>query len=275
MKHLIRLTDYTKEDVKEIFRIADDLHNGKYRDFLKGKTIVMFFPESSIRTRVTFEKGIYLLGGQSILFPPSTLDKKEDMRDVVGYLNHWVDAVVVRHKDISLLERMAETAQMPIVNAMTDVNHPCEMLADMYALSKIREDFTKDKYLFVGANGNIGLAWKEASKLMGFDLEQCCPKGYEIPGVKVNYNLEEALQGKDIVCTDSLPTDWLADFADYQVTLERMKLVNEKAVLNPCPPFFRGEEVSDDVINSSYYVGYEFKKCLLEIQQAILIYSMR
>lgn len=274
MKHLIRLTDYTKEDVKEIFHIADEIQNGKYRDFLKGKTIVMFFPESSIRTRVTFEKGIYLLGGQTILFPPSTLDKKEDIRDVVGYLNNWADVLIVRHKDISLLEKMADVAQMPIINAMTDVNHPCEMLADLYALSGIREDFTKDNYLFVGATGNIGLAWKEASHLMGFDLEQCCPKGYEIPGMKVTYTPTEALQGKDIVCTDSLAADWPEDFADYQITVEKMKLANENAVLNPCPPFFRGEEVSDDVINSSYFVGYEFKKYLLEIQQAILIYSI-
>lgn len=76
MKHLIRLSDYSKEDIKEIFNIADQLKQGKYREFLKGKTIVMFFPESSIRTRVTFEKGIYLLGGQSILFSPETLNKK-------------------------------------------------------------------------------------------------------------------------------------------------------------------------------------------------------
>lgn len=275
MKHLIRLTDYIKEDVKEIFRIADEIQSGTYSDFLKGKTIVMFFPEASIRTRVTFEKGIHLLGGQTILFPPTTLDKKEDIRDVVGYLNNWADGLIVRHKDIALFEQMASYAKMPIINAMTDVNHPCEMLADMYALSKIRNDFTKDKYLFVGASGNIGLAWKEAAELMKFDLEQCCPPGYEIPGVKVSHDLDAAIAGKDIVCTDSLPANILTDFADYQVTLERMKLAKEGAVLNPCPPFYRGEEVSEDVIESQYFVGYEFKRYLLEIQQAILIYSMR
>ena len=275
MKNLIRLTDYTKENVKEIFRIADEIQNGKYADFLKEKTIVMFFPEASIRTRVTFEKGIHLLGGQTVLFPPATLDKKEDIRDVVGYLNNWAEGIVVRHKDIALLKQMSSYAKMPIINAMTDVNHPCEMLADMYALSKIRNNFAKDKYLFVGASGNIGLAWKEATDLMGFDLEQCCPPGYEIPGVKVTHDLDVAIAGKDIVCTDSIPNNVLADFADYQVTLQRMQLANKGAVLNPCPPFYRGEEVSEEVISSRYFVGYEFKKYLLEIQQAILIYSMR
>lgn len=274
MKHLIRLTDYTKAEIKEIFHIADELQQGKYKDFLKGKTIIMFFPESSIRTRVTFEKGIYLLGGQTILFPPETLDKKEEIKDVIGYLNNWADGIIVRHKNISMLENMAQYAKMPIINAMTDVNHPCEMLADMYSLSKVRADFTKDRFLFVGAKGNIGLAWKEASKCMGFSLEQCCPAGYEMPDVSVSHNLNDAVCGKDIICTDSLSQDKLKDFANYQITLRHMEHANPNAILNPCPPFFRGEEVSADVIDSTYFVGYDFKKYLLEIQQAVIIFNM-
>ena len=154
MKSFIRLTDFKKEELLEIFKIADSIE--EYADFLKGKTVVMFFPASSIRTRVSFEKGIYLLGGQSIRFDSATLDKKEDIKDVCGYLENWADAVIVRHKDIRMLERMA----------------------------------------------------------------------------------------------------------------------NSNAVLNPCPPFYRGEEVSQGVIDSVYFVGYEFKKSLLKVQQAILIYCM-
>lgn len=274
MKHLIRLGDYSKDDIKEIFYIADEIQKGKYKDFLNSKTIIMFFPESSIRTRVTFEKGIYLLGGQSILFPPETLDKKEEIKDVIGYLNNWAHGIIVRYKDIAMLENMTKYANMPIINAMTDINHPCEMLADMYSLSKMREDFTKDEYLFVGASGNIGLAWKEASECMGFSLEQCCPAGYEMSGVTIQYNLDEAIRGKDIICTDSLGKDKLKDFADYQVTYQRMECANENAILNPCPPFYRGEEVSEDVIDSKYFVGYDFKKYLLEIQQAVIIFNM-
>ncbi len=100
----------------------------------------MFFPNSSIRTRATFEKGIYQLGGHPILFPTETLDKKEDLRDVCGYLNNWADIVIVRHKDIGVIEKMAEYLNVPVINAMTDCNHPCEILTDMYTFSKIRED---------------------------------------------------------------------------------------------------------------------------------------
>ncbi|MBQ9886239.1 MAG: peptide transporter [Lachnospiraceae bacterium] len=273
-KSLIRLTDYTKEDVLNIFEIADDLQKGRYTDFLKGKTVVMFFPNSSIRTRVTFEKGIYLLGGQTILFPPETLDKREEICDVIGYLNNWADAVVIRHKNIDVLEKVNQYSKVPVINAMTDVNHPCEMLADLYSLSKMREDYLSASYLFCGRKCNIGLAWKEISDVMGLGFMQCCPKGYEIENVSVNHSLKEAVKGKDIICTDSMPKDLLGEFKDYQITKEIMQSANEGALLNPCPPFYRGEEVSADVIDSPYFVGYEFKKYLLEIQQAVIIYNL-
>ena len=274
MKHLIRLSDLTTQNIKEIFALADSLSTGGHKDALRGKTIVMFFPESSIRTRVTFEKGIYLLGGQSILFPPETLDKREALEDVFGYLNYWADLVVVRHSDIGVIEEIARHSAVPVINAMTKVNHPCEILSDLYALSKIRKDFTKDKFLFVGTRGNIGLTWKAASEMFGFSLEQCCPKGYEIEGLKTFDNINEAIVGKDIVCTDSFPDDAVASFKNCQVTEAALKLANPGAVLNPCPPFFRGEEVSSDAISSDHFVGYEFKQALLSVQQAIMLYLL-
>ena len=274
MKNLIRLTDYHTNDIYDIFNITDEVGQGKYKDILKGKSVVLFFPNSSIRTRVTFEKGIYLLGGQPILFPSETLDKKEDLKDVCGYLNNWADMVVVRHKDINLIEKMSQYLSVPVINAMTDINHPCEVLTDMYALSKIRKNFVNDKFLFCGKNGNIGLAWKEASIVMGFKLEQCCGAGYEIDGLVSHSNIYEAIIGKDIICTDSLPSAILDNFKECMVTLDAMQMANEGAILNPCPPFYRGEEVSADVIDSDYFVGYEFKKHLLNVQQAIMVYCL-
>jgi len=276
MKSLLRLADFTKEEIYQIFKIANDIkEEDKYHNILKGKCVVLFFPASSIRTRVTFEKGIHLLGGQPVLFPTEALDKKEELQDVCGYLNNWADMIVVRHKDIHVVERIAEFSKVPVINAMTDANHPCEMLSDMYALSKIRNNFEEDKYLFCGPKGNIGLAWKEASEVMEFELSQCCANGYEIEGLQVYYDVKEAAVGKDIVCTDSLPADILKDFKGLQITKAVMELANEGAILNPCPPFYRGEEVSADVIESEYFVGYEFKKYLLEVQQAVMVYCLK
>ncbi len=273
MKSFIRLTDYKKRELLEIFKIADSIE--QYDGFLKGKTIVLFFPASSIRTRVSFEKGIYHLGGQSILFDPATLAKKEDIRDVCGYLQNWADAVIVRYPNISMLDKMADAMTIPVINAMTDDNHPCEMMSDLYALSKIRSDYLKDNYLFVGADGNIGRAWKEAAEAFGFALTQSCPAEYTIPGVPYNGNLKDAIVGKDVICTDSIPSNVIGEFKDYQISKDLMGLANKDAILNPCPPFYRGEEVSEDVIDSDYFVGYEFKQSLLKVQQAILIYCLR
>ncbi len=274
MSSLIRLNDFSKKDIFEIFRIVDDIPKGKYNDFLKRKTAIMFFPSSSIRTRVTFEKGISLLGGQTIIFPTETLDKKEEIQDVINYLNYWADLVIVRHKDISMLDKIKKYSKVPVINAMTDVNHPCEILSDLYALSKIRNNFLEEHYLFCGIRGNIGLAWKEASELLGFDLSQCCPKGYELENIESSDDLESIIKNKDIICTDSIPNIDLQSFKKYQVTKNIMAKANKGAILNPCPPFYRGEEVSHDVIDSEYFVGYGFKEKLLDVQQAIIIYCL-
>jgi len=275
MKDFLRLTDLQPGDIYEIFHIADEINVGRYDDFLKRKSVILFFPNTSIRTRVTFEKGIYLLGGQSILFPSETLDKKEDLRDVCGYLNNWADLIIVRYKDIQLIEKIAEFSRVPVINAMTDMNHPCEILSDLYSLSKIRNNFTNDRYLFCGKSGNIGLAWKEAAAALGFDLSQCCGAGYEMDGVNVYYDIKEAVKGKDIICTDSLPAKVLSDFRECQITTEIMDMANKGAILNPCPPFYRGEEVSEKVIESEYFAGYEFKKSLLAVQQAVIIWCIK
>lgn len=274
-KNLIYIEDFSKEEIYEIFKRADQFVNdaGQAKP-LEGKTVILFFPESSIRTRVTFEKGIQELGGKTILFPPSALDKKEKLEDVIGYLGNLVDAVVVRHSDIEVVKNLAKYAKIPVINAMTSKNHPCEIITDLYALSQIYDDVEKKKFLFVGAKGNIGNSWKAASELLGFELEQCCPVGYELKNIKVYTNIADAISGKDIICTDSIPDKVKEVFNDYQITLQHMERANPGAVLNPCPPFFRGEEVSADVINSDYFVGYGFKKYLVPVQQAILCYLL-
>ena len=274
MKHLIRLTDYSAWDLNNIFMLADEIKAGKHKNDLAGKTIVLFFPNSSIRTRVTFEKGIYLLGGQSILFPNDSLDKKEKIEDVAGYLNCWADGIVIRHANIDLIEQFSTYSSVPVVNAMTSVNHPCEVLSDLYAISKRRNDYIHLTYTFVGVNANMGKAWAEAAKAFGINFIHCCPKGYEIENVKIEYDIDKAIAQSDIVLTDSIAEEYLKDFEPYQITQDLMRRAKPGAMLNPCPAFTRGEEVSADVINSEFFVGYGFKESLLYIEQAIILYGI-
>lgn len=274
MKDFIRLTDVGLSFMDNVFSLADRIHNEK--DALDGRCVVLFFPGSSIRTRITFEKGIASLGGHSILFPSDALDKKEAIEDVVGYLNNWADCLVVRHNKIKLIEEMAGYSDGPVINAMTSENHPCEILSDLYALSKLREDFMNIQYTFIGGKGNIGNSWFEASQAFGLKFRQFCPKDkdYEIEGATIFYDFDEALCGSDIVLTDSNPADALMDFLPYQITNAAMQKANKNALLNPCPPFFRGEEVSRDVIDSPFFVGYKFKESLLAIQQAVIFFLL-
>ena len=274
MRHFIRLTDIALPDLKEIFSMADGLH--EWDSSLENKSVVLFFPQSSIRTRVAFEKGIALMGGQSVLFTSDALDKKEEIKDVIGYLNNWADLIIVRHNNLSLIEKMAENSNVPVINAMTNENHPCEILSDLYSLSKLREDFLHLQYTFVGRNGNIGKAWFEAAQAFSLRFRQCCPAGggYEIANAVVTNNLSEAMTGSDIVLTDSLHPNALSDFLPYQITLGAMRKANEAALLNPCPPFYRGEEVSKDAVDSPHFVGYEFKKSLLAVQQALIKFTL-
>lgn len=274
MRNLVELKDLTKEEILQVFELADRIRQGEYIHFLSGKTAVLFFPSSSIRTRVTYEKGINLLGGHTILFDSDALEKKEKIEDVIGYLNNWADVIVVRHGDIELVKEIAKYARVPVINAMTKVNHPCEILTDLYVLSKTRKDYLEEDYLYVGPSGNIGQTWKEASDLLGFSITQCCPVGYEIESTKIVYDITDAIMDKDIVLTDSLSKEQLQDFKGFQITCELMDKANDNALINPCPPFFRGEEVTEDVIGSKYFVGYEFKKSLIEVQQAIIVFTM-
>jgi ornithine carbamoyltransferase len=278
MRHLIRLTDWQEDDAMSVFRLADEISGGKYGGALRGQSVVLFFPPTSLLTRTTFERAVYQLGGQAILFPSEMLDKtfkNDTVCDMIGYLNNWAGGVVIRYRDIALLEQTARFATIPVINAMTDSNHPCEILSDLYAMSKLRADWRSARYLFVGVSGNIGNAWHEAAQVFGLDLTHCCPAGYEMSGVRVERDIHNAIRATDIVLTDPLPRAAVADFAPYRITEELMREARLGAVLDPCPQFNRGEEVSPGVIDSGYFVGYGFKKHLVAIQQAVIVYCTR
>lgn len=270
MRDLIRLQDISKEDLFDVFERADYFLEHPFEKEFLNRCFVLFFPESSIRTRVTFEKGIHNLGGQSILFDSDTLKKKEAHIDVIGYLNNWVDCIIVRFYDINVIRKIADYSTCPIINGLSDKNHPCEVITDLYSLYKKDKNFLDYQYLYVGPNRNIGYAWKEAADAFGISFKQCCPEKYVMEGTNIESNLCKAVKGADVVITDSLSSDIANDFKDYKITKEILQQSGKNILFNPCPPFYRGQEVSEDAIASSAFVGYEFKKSLLNVQQAII-----
>lgn len=279
--HFLDLNDLNPEMVDRLFNQAKLLESGLglIQKPLKDTSWVLFFPESSLRTRVTFEKAIAQLGGQVMLFPPSTLDKKEALIDVVGYIQNWADGMVIRHSDWEKLKLVANYSVIPVINAMTAENHPCEILSDLYAIQKLRPEYKTLTYTFVGENGNISKSWASAAKMLGLRFNHVCTEGNRIwreaPYYHFTTDLETVLKETDVILTDGLPTcnQNEAYYEAYQITEGRLKKARKGVLLNPCPPFTRGQEISVDAIESAFFVGYGFKQSLLWVQQAILLYT--
>jgi ornithine carbamoyltransferase len=266
MRHLLRLNDWTIADLQELFDRADQYRAGDGPMF--SGCAALFFPPSSLRTRLSFERGAALMGLQPVTFPPASLDTGEELADIAGYLAQWADIVVARHPDIRVLERLAASGVIPVINAMTDCNHPCEILSDLYALSH-DTDPTGLRYVFVGPDGNIARAWLEAALAFDLKIVQCCPLDIHTPGMPWNEDLLAVMPGADVILTDG-PGKHEQAMALYQVTGELLDLAPDSVRLAPCPPFVRGREVSVDAIDHPAFVGYSFKSSLLPVQQALM-----
>ncbi len=274
-RHLLELQGLPEAWVERVFHRAASLEPGQRP--LEGRSVLALFPETSIRTRITFELGVAQLGGNIVRFPPETLERKEDLRDLAGYLANWIDLAVIRHPDFTLLQRFAEHAPFPVINAMTRRNHPCEILSDLYGYSRLRPDWRAARYLFVGARGNICDTWMEAANLLALNMTQTCLPEFRSPitgpTIRFDPEIERAIREADIVLTDGLLPEMEneAYLGAYQITSARMATAKPEAMCNPCPPFTRGGEVAEDLVESQRFIGYRFKASLLEVQQAIML----
>jgi ornithine carbamoyltransferase len=167
-----------------------------------------------------------------------------------------------------VLDDLASAAVSPVVNAMTDVNHPCEVLFDLHALRE-RRDIRGLRFLFVGGGGNIVRGWQEAARTLSFDLMQCCPAELATPGSRWTDDLETAVRSADVILTDGWGSH-SDQLTPYQITASLLDAAPAGVQLNPWTPFQRGQEVNADAINHPAFVGYQFKSSLLHVQQAIM-----
>ncbi|GFI29179.1 ornithine carbamoyltransferase, anabolic [Lachnospiraceae bacterium] len=273
MKDLLRISNLSKKNIYEIFSIAAQIE--LYKNSFQGKHFVLFFPDSSIRTMITFEAAINFLGGNIVRFPSTVLDKEESIEDVVGYMNNWVDGIIVRHNSDECMRQIANYSFSPVINAMSGSSHPCEILADFYSFQKLIPDFEQKRYVFVGPSGNIGNSYYEASKILGYSFLQVCKEGYEISGAKAVYNLKDAVKDADIILTDSLGKETREIFKDLIINDDILRLAPPGVLVNPCPPIHRGYEVSESILHRPSFVGYEFKASLKIIQTAIIVFLER
>ncbi|MFO7815797.1 MAG: hypothetical protein R6V14_08770 [Halanaerobiales bacterium] len=289
MKDLITIKGLDKNDIYEIFadakRIKIKNHNGNDLAPLLNKTVVTSFPPTSLRTRISFESGLRQLGAHTLNISIN-LDDKELLEDKVRYLNNWIDYLIIRASSHKRIEKTAEVANFSVVNAMSGKYHPCEVLSDLFTFYETRGNLNHWKFVFVGEGANISNSWFNAAAVLDLNLTQICPAGYEVDQKIYNYakehsegeinivnDMEKGMKGANIILTDGWPPgdDINEKFIDYQINMDSIKYAKENCIVNPCPPFIRGHEISTEILNSDYFIGYEAKKDLLHVQKAIIM----
>lgn len=297
-KDLLSIKELTREEVFELFETAKKLKADKeaYREALKGKVLAMIFEKPSLRTRVTFEVGIYQLGGIGVYLAPQDiqLGKRETVEDVARNLSRWVDGIMIRTFGQEIVERLADAATVPVINGLSDLYHPCQILADLFTIWEKGHKLEEFKLTYVGDGNNIAhsLIWGAART--GLNLVIATPKGYEPKReivdaakaegakVKVLHDPKEAVKDADAVYTDVWASmgqekereKRLKIFPPYQVNRELFSLAKKDAYFMHCLPAHRGEEVTDEIIDSPNSIVLDQAENRLHIQKAIMLKLM-
>ncbi len=292
-RHFLSLMDLSPEELKQILRRAGELktlrRQGQACDSLKGKVLGLVFEKSSTRTRVSFESGIFQLGGTAIFLSPrdTQLGRGEPIEDTARVLSRMVDIIAVRTFGQDSLERFAQHSTVPVINALTDRFHPCQVLADVQTFIEHRGDIAGAEVAWVGDGNNMCNSFINAARLLNFHLRVACPEGYDpdqelvkLAGNRVSLfrDPKKAVDGADLVATDvwaSMGQEKeqrarLAAFEGFQVNAELMSQTKSDALVMHCLPAHRGEEIAADVIDGPNSVVWDEAENRLHAQKALM-----
>ncbi len=285
-------SDFTKAQVDALFDLATRMKTGKYRDRpLAGKTLGMVFAKSSTRTRVSFEVGTYQLGGHALFLSSRDiqLGRGEPIADTARVLSRYVDGIMIRTFDHAEVEELARRATIPVINGLTDLHHPCQVLADVLTIREQLGSYAGRRVAWIGDGNNMANSWLDAAGLLGFELRLACPEGYEpdhaiyerakrLTTTLITEEPDEAAEGADVVTTDvwaSMGQEGEADerkvaFKGYVVDRELMKLAKPSAIFLHCLPAHRGEEVTEEVFEGPQSRVFDEAENRLHVQKALL-----
>lgn len=296
---LISLADLTADQILALLDAADELKRlqkaGRPYRPLAGQTLAMIFEKPSLRTRVTFETGMAQLGGHAVLLQ-TELGKRESVPDVARNLERWVEGIMARTFSHESVIELAENASVPVINALTDKLHPCQILADAQALREHKGgDWSGMKLAFVGDGNNVCASWFHFAARVPLNVTLACPPGYELdPEIRafaereakgevcVTHDVEAGLKDADAVYTDVWASMGQEEefeerrraFAPYQVNAKLMSLAKPDAVFMHCLPAKRGLEVTDEVIDSPRSIAFDEAENRLHAQKAVLVALM-
>ena len=295
-RDFLQITDFSRREIEQLFDLAKRMKARAYRETpLAGKTLAMIFMKSSTRTRVSFEVGTFQLGGHALFLSPRDvqLGRGEPISDTARVLSRYVDGIMIRTYDHAEVEELARFANIPVINGLTDLTHPCQVLADLLTVRQHLGDITKQKYAWIGDGNNMANSWINAAYRLGFELRLACPAGYDPDPailrraqreakVTVVRDPAEAVAGADVVNTDVWASMGQEEeqkirakaFAGYQVNGALMKRASRDAIFLHCLPAHRGEEASGDVVDGPQSVMWPQAENRMHAQRGLLAWLL-
>jgi ornithine carbamoyltransferase len=302
-RDLLSLWDFTADEMRALMRRAAELKRlraaGQSHQTLAGKTLGMIFEKASTRTRVSFEVGMFELGGHAVYLATqgSQIGRGEPLRDTARVLGGYCHGIVIRTFGHDIAEELARFAPVPVINGLTDLSHPCQVLADLFtAYERLGEAALEPggaRYAWIGDGNNMAHSWIEAAAILGLDLSLACPEGYEPDAavlakarkdgdwrhhVDVTRSPSDAARGKSVVSTDvwaSMGEEGEADqrkndFAGFTVDDKLLTLAAPDVIVLHCLPAHRGEEITDGVLEGPHSAIFQQAENRLHVQKAIL-----
>jgi ornithine carbamoyltransferase len=277
-------------------RLKAELKSGLEHPYLRGRTLAMIFLKPSLRTRITFETGMAQLGGHAVYLAPQDigLGERESVKDVARNLSRWVDLIMIRCFAHETCAELAREATVPVINGLTDLLHPCQLLADLMTLHERFADLRKLRVAFVGDGFNVAHSLIEAAELAGFELRVACPHGYEprepfatrlrrLNGGLLTTDPAEGVKAADVVYTDS----WISmgqeseaeqrrrDFEGFQVNGVLLRRAKPKAVVMHCLPAHRGEEITEQILDGPRSLVLDQAENRLHAQKAVMLWLLK
>ena len=301
MRHFLTLKDYTKEEILEIIelglRIKAETKAKRFTPYLEKQTLAMIFEKSSTRTRVSFETGIYQLGGMGLFLSSRDiqLGRGEPMKDTARVIGRMCDMVMIRTYSQKKLEEFAGFSDVPVINGLTDEYHPVQLMADYMTMIEHGKD--RDPVVaYIGDGNNMAHSWLMLASRLGFELRVATPKGYECDPEIVEDAVEfakesgatllftddpkDAIEGADVVTTDTWVSmgdedekeKRLKDFAGYTIDEALMKLAKADAIFLHCLPAYRGLEVTEEVLEGPQSVVFDEAENRLHAQKGVMVW---
>ena len=299
-KDLLAISDLTPRELDDVLKLSASLKKlrkqGRMHQPLKGKSLGMIFEKSSTRTRVSFEVGMYQLGGQALFLSANDLQigRGEPIADTARTLSRYLDGIMIRTFAQATVEELARHASVPVINGLTDLHHPCQALADLFTIREKRGNLRGLKFSYVGDGNNMAHSLIEACVKAGMHISLACPPGYEPDAgimrdaklvaaqtgseVRLSNDPGKAVTNADIVYTDvwasmgqeSEHAKRVNAFRGYQVDAKLMKLADPKALVMHCLPAHRGEEIAAEVIDGPQSAVFDQAENRLHTQKAVL-----